>query len=75
MTALTSGLKSILVRNATAEVKTEAQQRVDAAGLSECLYFAKGDFMGMNGNYSSGVLEGLVHFFPEFNNRLKGVTS
>lgn len=75
MTALTSGLKAILVRNATAEVKAEAQQRIDTAGFSELLYFAKGDFMGMNGNYSSGVLEGLVHFFPEFNERLEGVTS
>ena len=25
---------------------------------------AKGDFLGMNGHYSAGILEGLVHFFP-----------
>ncbi|HEX23221.1 MAG TPA: haloacid dehalogenase, partial [Chromatiales bacterium] len=23
------------------------------------------DFLGMNGNYAAGVLEGLVHFHPE----------
>lgn len=75
MAALTSGLKAILVRNATAEIKAEAQKHINAAGFSECLYFAEGDFMGMNGNYSSGVLEGLVHFFPEFNARLEGSPS
>jgi hypothetical protein len=26
------------------------------------IYFAKGDFRGMNGNYASGVLEGLNRF-------------
>ena len=71
LTALTSGLKAILVRNATAEIKAEAQRLVDATGFAERLYFAKGGFMGMNGNYAAGVLEGLVHFFPEFVVQLK----
>jgi hypothetical protein len=62
---LISGLKAILVHNAATEVKAEAQQRVAAAGYPECLYLSKGKFMGMNGNYAAGVLEGLVHFFPE----------
>lgn len=65
LTALTSGLKAILVRNASAEIKAEAQQRITAAGYPERLYLAKGGFMGMNGNYAAGVLEGLVHFFPD----------
>ncbi len=33
--------------------------------MTDCLYLAQGDFFGMNGNYTSGVLEGLVRFFPE----------
>jgi sucrose-6F-phosphate phosphohydrolase len=65
LSALTSGLNAILVRNAAAEVKAEAQQRVLAAGYPERLYLARGGFMAMNGNYAAGVLEGLVHFFPE----------
>jgi HAD superfamily hydrolase (TIGR01484 family) len=65
LTALTSGLKAILVGNAAVEVKEEAQQGVAAAGYPQRLYLAKGGFMGMNGNYAAGVLEGLVHFFPQ----------
>ena len=65
LTALTSGLKAILVGNAAVEVKEEALLRVKAAGYPQQLYLAKGGFMGMNGNYAAGVLEGLVHFFPE----------
>ena len=30
------------------------------------LYLAKGDFLGLNGNYSAGVLEGVVHYMPDF---------
>ncbi len=29
------------------------------------LYLPRGNFLGMNGNYTAGVLEGLSHFFPE----------
>jgi hypothetical protein len=29
------------------------------------LYFPEGNYCGMNGNYAAGVLEGMVHFFPE----------
>ena len=65
LTALTSGLKAILVRNAMNEVKEEAQQRIAEAGYPDRLYLAKGGFMNMNGNYAAGVLEGLAHFFPE----------
>jgi hypothetical protein len=26
------------------------------------VYFAKGDFKGLNGNYTSGVIEGAYHY-------------
>ena len=32
---------------------------------STALYIARGGFMGMNGNYSAGILEGFVHFIPQ----------
>jgi HAD superfamily hydrolase (TIGR01484 family) len=63
--ALTSGLQAVLVRNARAEVREEALRIVGGKGISERLYLARGDFLGMNGNYTAGVLEGLVHFVPE----------
>lgn len=59
---LTSGLPAVLVANATAEVRTQALRHAPANGR---LYCADGGFMGMNGNYASGVLEGLAHFHPE----------
>jgi hypothetical protein len=62
---LTSGLQAILVGNSRAEVREEAQCRVEAAGWPESLYIACGEFLGMNGNYTAGVLEGLAHFMPE----------
>jgi HAD superfamily hydrolase (TIGR01484 family) len=62
---LTSGLKSILVRNAMGEVRKEAIETLSAKHMMHRLYFPKGNYCGMNGNYAAGVLEGLVHFFPE----------
>jgi sucrose-6F-phosphate phosphohydrolase len=66
--ALTSGLKAILVKNAAADVRRSALDRLSQQGRSNRLYLAAGDFRGMNGNYAAGVLEGLVHFFPETDN-------
>jgi len=65
MPALTSGLQAILVRNAGEALRTEALNAMQAKGMPERLYTAKGDFLGMNGNYTAGVLEGLAHFIPE----------
>lgn len=63
--ALTSGLQAVLVANANDEVREEALREVKALGIADRLYVARGGFLGMNGNYSAGVLEGLAHFFPE----------
>jgi len=62
---LVSGLQSVLVRNASDNVRNEALTALKAKGLESKLYLAKGDFMGMNGNYSAGVLEGLSYFMPD----------
>ena len=62
---LTSGLQSVLVRNAHREVRDEALATLARQDLSDKLYVAAGGWLGMNGNYSAGVLEGVVHFFPE----------
>ncbi len=61
---LGSGIPTVLVANASESVRREAVRLATEAGTSELLYLARGDFLGMNGNYSAGILEGLVHFRP-----------
>jgi HAD superfamily hydrolase (TIGR01484 family) len=65
LNVLTSGLRSILVANAAEEVRRKALDALAKENQTDRLYIAQGDFLGMNGNYSAGVLEGLVHFEPE----------
>ena len=64
LNVLTSEIRSVLVKNASEEVRREAMESVDKNGRPETLYVAQGNFMGMNGNYAAGVLEGLAHFEP-----------
>lgn len=60
MEVLVSGMPSVLVANAQESVRSEAAAQADAANL----YLAHGGLFGMNGNYSAGILEGVVHFIP-----------
>jgi sucrose-6F-phosphate phosphohydrolase len=62
---LTSGLQAILVKNAMAEVRKIAVETLTAKNMMHRLYLPEGNFYWTNGNYAAGVLEGLVHFFPE----------
>lgn len=65
MEVLTSDLPAVLVRNAAEAIRRQARGEAAARGHSEMLYLARGDFLGMNGNYSAGILEGLAHYLPE----------
>jgi HAD superfamily hydrolase (TIGR01484 family) len=60
MEVLVSGIPSVLVANAQEAVRAEAVAHADLAKL----YLAHGGLLGMNGNYSAGILEGVVHFIP-----------
>lgn len=60
MEVLVSGIPSVLVANAQESVRVEAVAHADLAKL----YLARGGLLGMNGNYSAGILEGVVHFIP-----------
>lgn len=60
MEALVSRIPSVLVANAQESVRAEAVAHADL----EKLYLARGGLLGMNGNYSAGILEGVVHFIP-----------
>ena len=62
---VTSGrVQAVLVKNAHPDVIEEAKAELTRKSALDRLYIAKGDFLGMNGNYAAGVLEGLVHFIP-----------
>lgn len=62
---LLSDIPAVLVANAHAEVKARAAQ-ADPAWL----YVAAGGYLGMNGNYSAGILEGAAHYWPELTGKL-----
>lgn len=68
---LSSGLQAILVNNAADEVRRTALKRLSQTGRADRLYSAKGGWGRMNGNYAAGVIEGVVHFFPETASWLK----
>ena len=67
---LASEIPAVLVANASAEVRREALAQAATRGHTNALYIAQGNFMGMNGNYTAGVLEGVVHYQPEVRNWL-----
>ena len=67
---LASPVPSVLVANASDEVREAALAQAAAAGNADALYIAHGGFLGMNGNYSAGILEGVDHFHPAFTARL-----
>ena len=62
---LTSPIHSVLVANATDEVRAEALRMAATVGTEDALYLAHGTLLGMNGNYSAGILEGCVHYLPQ----------
>lgn len=58
---LSSHIQSILVANADDQVRQQAASR----STKETLYVARGGYLGMNGNYAAGILEGMAHYLPE----------
>jgi sucrose-6-phosphatase len=62
---LASPIPAVLVANAQPSVRELASRLASEAGHREQLYIAQGDFMGMNGNYSAGILEGVAHYLPQ----------
>ena len=65
---LLSEIPAVLVANADDEVKSRAS-------AADKLYIAKGGYLGMNGNYSAGILEGVAHYWPEVDLWLREITS
>ena len=61
---LVSDLPSILVANAHEDIIEKAQLQTQLQGNMNGFYLAKGDFWGINGNYSAGILEGVACYHP-----------
>lgn len=68
MDVLLSDIPSILVANAEDQIKGRAAQANAAT-----IYIAKGGYLGMNGNYCAGILEGVAHYWPEFDKILRAM--
>lgn len=62
---LVSPIHAVLVANSTKKIQTQARRLAKQKHRLDALYLAKGGFMGMNGNYSAGILEGIAHYLPQ----------
>ncbi len=61
---LASPIPAVLVANSQPDVKELATLLAKENNCTNELYIAKGGFLGMNGNYSAGMLEGIAHYYP-----------
>ncbi|MFQ6539944.1 MULTISPECIES: HAD-IIB family hydrolase [Aphanothece] len=66
-----SELPSVLVANADQTVIAQLDCKPGERHSEWNLYLARGGFMGMNGNYSAGILEGFLHFHPHLSTWLE----
>jgi sucrose-6F-phosphate phosphohydrolase len=58
---LTAGFSGVLVRNADEQLVANVRHAMDKNPALK-VYFAKGNFRGLNGYYTSGVIEGAYHY-------------
>ena len=62
---LASAIQSVLVANADREIIEQAITQARQQETMAAFYLAQGGFLGMNGNYSAGILEGVAHYLPD----------
>lgn len=67
---LGSHINSVLVANASDEIKQQAQQLAENNGYSQALYIANNTNFDIDGHYSAGVLQGVWHYAPLFRDKL-----
>jgi sucrose-6-phosphatase len=58
---LTAGFSGVLVRNADEQLVASVKKAVEEKPTLR-VYFAQGGFKGLNGYYTSGVIEGAYHY-------------
>ncbi|KUJ75545.1 haloacid dehalogenase [Thiomicrospira sp. XS5] len=62
---LTSRIQSVLVANASEDIKRQAWQEC-LKNHTEAAFFQAQNTQDHNGNYSAGVLQGVAHYAPHF---------
>lgn len=70
LSVLTSNVLSILVANASEEVRMQARRSVHDEGRERSLFCAKNNGFELGGNYAAGVVQGVLHYKPEIKSRL-----
>lgn len=63
---LASSLQTILVANASSEIKIQATEMAETSGHGDSLFIARNQGFPLGGNYAAGILQGIAHFRPEF---------
>lgn len=58
---LTAGFSGVLVRNADEQLVASVKEAMEKDPKLR-VYFARGNFMGLSGYYTSGVIEGAYHY-------------
>lgn len=58
---LTAGFSGVLVKNADEQLVEKVRHAMEQNPALK-VYFAKGDFRGLNGYYTSGIIEGCYHY-------------
>ncbi|MGM0416494.1 MAG: HAD-IIB family hydrolase [Thermodesulfobacteriota bacterium] len=72
LAVLASPIRSVLVANATEEVREAAVRLANKNGNRNTLYIADNNSSPSGGNYSAGILQGIAHFYPELKDYLEG---
>lgn len=75
LSVLCSDIPAVLVANAEDYVRQEALRLAQKNNSVDALYCAHGLGPQLNGNYAAGIIEGLLHYFPEANNWLETALS
>lgn len=67
---LESSTRSILVANSDPDLKEEAARLAEKNGNSKAFFQAENEHFPLGGNYSAGVIQGVIHYMPEIEQRL-----
>jgi len=70
LAVLGSVIPSVLVANASAEVRQQALQLAAQNGQTDFLYLATEQSSPLGGNYAAGILQGVRHFSSDFRDKL-----
>ncbi|WP_394707321.1 HAD-IIB family hydrolase [uncultured Desulfobacter sp.] len=68
---LSSSIPSILVANAEDDIKEKARKLADKNGQTQALFLAEEENFALGGNYTAGVLQGLIYFVPKIGEKIK----